>query len=66
MLGTTYKTKKELKAQIGQPLKYIETSMFGLEYNDNGSLTVVGPCPHTNRKYFANVTMVNGLIKAVK
>ena len=66
MLGASYPSKKELKANIGKPLRYIETSMFGAEYKDNGKLIVVGPCPHTNRKWFANIEMVNGLIAKVK
>ena len=36
MMGANYKTKKDLKAAIGQPLRYVETSMFGAEYRDNG------------------------------
>jgi hypothetical protein len=59
-----YKTKKELKAAIGQPLRHKETSLFGPEYRNNGVVFVVGPCEHT-RKWFAKVTMENGLIKGV-
>ena len=65
MLGANYKTKKELKSQIGKPLDYIETSIFGNEYKENGSFCVVGPSPNL-RKWFAQVTIVNGLIKTVK
>lgn len=65
MLGANYKTKKELKSQIGKPLDYIETSLFGPEYKENGSFCVVGPSPYV-RKWFAQVTIENGLIKAVK
>ena len=32
MLQLCYETKKELKANIGNELDYIETSMFGEEY----------------------------------
>lgn len=66
MMGATYKSKKELKENIGKPLCYQETSMFGREYKDNGSFCVVGPDAYTNRKWYANVTMENGLIKSVK
>lgn len=59
-----YKTKKELKAAVGRPLAYTETSMFGPEYRPDGVLTVVGPSPY-ERKWFAQVTMENGLIKKV-
>lgn len=39
MIIFNYLSKKELKASIGQPLHYIETSFFGDEYISNGSLT---------------------------
>lgn len=65
MLGAIYKTKKDLRASIGKPINVIETSMFGPEYKDNGHFCVVGPHPY-NRKWYASVTMENGLIKAVK
>ena len=65
MMGASYKTKKALKEAIGKHLRYVETSMFGEEYTDNGSFCVVGPCAHTNRKWYAQVTMENGLIKKV-
>lgn len=65
MMGASYKTKKELKATIGKPLRYVETSIFGAEYKSDGKFCVVGPCAHTNRKWFAEVTMENGLIKKV-
>lgn len=68
MLVFAYPSKKELKTQIGQPLRFIETSLFGAEYRDNGVLTGANR-PHITgmgREFFANVTMENGLIKAVK
>ena len=64
MMGANYRTKKELKAAIGQPLKYTETSMFGAEYRANGAFCVVGPSPY-ERKWFAEVTMRDGLIAKV-
>lgn len=66
MMGASYKTKKDLKAAIGQPLRFVETSFFGPEYKENGTFCVVGPCAHTNRKWYASVTMENNLIKGVK
>jgi hypothetical protein len=67
MLGATgYKTKKALKSTVGQPLNYIETSMFGEEYKENGSVTIVGPCAQTKRTWFAKVTLKNGLITKVE
>lgn len=65
-MGARYKTKKELKASVGKPLKFIETSMFGPEYKSNGTFCVVGPCPYTQRKWFAQVTMQDDKIKTVK
>lgn len=66
MLGADYATKRALKACIGERLAYIETSMFGEEYRDNGVLTVVGPDPYTKRSWFARVTMVDGIITKVQ
>lgn len=68
MLVFNYISKKELKENIGKPLRYIETSMFGPEYRDNGILTGANR-PHITgkgREFFANVTMANGLIVGVK
>jgi hypothetical protein len=64
MMGANYRTKKELKTQVGQPLDYEETSFFGLEYKENGTFCVVGPSPR-ERKWFASVTMKDGLIAKV-
>jgi hypothetical protein len=66
MMGAPYASKKVLKENIGKPLRFIETSMRGEEYKPDGTFCVVGPCPHTNRKWFAGVTLVNGLITRVK
>lgn len=68
MIIFNYPSKKELKAAIGQPLNYIETSMFGPEYKADGLLTGANR-PHITgkgREFFANVYMQNGLIKSVK
>ena len=64
MLSASYKTKKDLKASIGKPLKYVETSMFREEYRSNGQFAVVGPSPY-QRKWFASVSMRDGLIEKV-
>lgn len=63
-----YPSKKVLKENIGKPLRYIETSLFGPEYKANGTITVCNR-PHITglgREWFGNVTMENGLIKVVK
>jgi len=67
-LVVKYPSKKVLKESIGQRLRYIETSMFGPEYRDDGFLTVANR-PHITgmgREFFANVTMESGIIKGVK
>lgn len=69
MLVTGYKSKKELKAAIGEPLRYEETSMFGPEYKADGEFTVahrpaVKGLP--GREFFATVVMENGRIAKVK
>jgi hypothetical protein len=64
MMGASYPTKKALKESIGKPLHYVETSIFGSEYKANGKFCVVGPSP-TNRKWYAEVTMKDGLIQKV-
>jgi len=64
MLAANYPTKKALKEAIGKPLRFTETSFFGEEYTETGTLTVVGPSPHV-RKFYATVTMANGLIVKV-
>jgi len=68
MLVFNYASKKDLKASVGKPLRYIETSLFGNEYQSTGFLTGANR-PHLTgkgREFFANVTMVDGLIYSVK
>ena len=68
MMIFLYPSTKELKANIGKPLRYQETSFFGEEYLSNG--VIVGANrPHITgigREFFAQVTMENDIIKAVK
>ena len=64
MLVANYKTKKDLKSNVGKQLLYTETSMFGAEFNPNGKFCIVGPSAY-NRKFYAEVTMQNNLIKKV-
>ena len=66
-LVVRYDSKKDLKAAVGQRLNYLETSIVGKEYRDNGVLTVAGR-PHITgmkREFFANVTMKDGVIVKV-
>ena len=65
MMGASYPTKASLKASVGQRLRYVETSMFGEEFRENGKFCVVGPSP-LQRKWYAEVTMENGIIAKVK
>lgn len=68
MLIFNYESKKALKASIGKPLKFIETSLFGPEYKGDGFYTG-GNRPHITgrgREFFANVTVKDGLISKVK
>lgn len=68
MIIFNYSSKKELKENVGQRLDYIETSISDPEYIANGVLTGANR-PHITgkgREFFANVTMLDGLIKAVK
>ncbi len=64
MMAASYKTKKLLKENIGQELRYQETSLFGPEFKSDGTFCVVGPSPY-QRKWFAQVTMKDGLIAKV-
>lgn len=67
MLVLIYESKKQLKENIGKPLRYRETSIFGEEYTDNGSITGSNR-PHITgfkREFYANVTLKNGLIERV-
>ena len=68
MIVFNYPSKKEMKTNIGKPLRYTETSMFGPEYLDNGILTGANR-PHITRQgreFFARVTMRDGLIAKVE
>jgi hypothetical protein len=68
MLLTGYKSKKELKENVGKALVYQETSMFGDEWVADGNFAAahrpaVSGLP--GREFFASITMVNGLISKV-
>jgi hypothetical protein len=67
MMLVMYDSKKALKAAIGKPLMYQETSLFGPEYRPDGTITVARR-PHLQgggREFFARVTMRDGLIHKV-
>jgi hypothetical protein len=67
MLIFDYPSKKVLKENVGKPLRFRETSLFGAEFRENGRLTGCNR-PHMTghkREFFANVVMSDGLIKSV-
>jgi hypothetical protein len=67
MIIFNYKSKKELKENVGNSLKFIETSLFGNEYVSNGTMTGANR-PHITgigREFFAQVTMKDNLIYKV-
>jgi|TARA_R110000796_G_scaffold9588_3_gene32673 hypothetical protein len=64
MIIFDYLSKKELKANVGNRLNFIETSLFGAEYVSNGNM-VGAQRPHITgrgREFFAEVTMRDGII----
>lgn len=61
-----FRTKKELKAAVGQVPNFIETSMFGPEFKGDGRYTVVGPDPYSKRDWYATVTVRDGRIAKVE
>ena len=66
-LVVRYPSKKVLKENIGKPLLYTETSVFGAEYRDNGQF-VAANRPHITgmgREFFAEITMKDGVINKV-
>ena len=68
MMILNYPSKKELKENIGQLLRYTETSMFGPEYTPDGRFVGCNR-PHltgSKREFFAEVTMQDGKIAKVK
>jgi hypothetical protein len=68
MIVFNYPSKKALKECIGEPLRYLETSAFGSEYTDNGTITGANRPYITGlgREFYAQVTMKDGIIVKVK
>ena len=70
MMIFNYESKKELKENIGNQLRYTETSFFGNEYESNGTFAGCNrpslPEGTGTREFFASVTMQNDLIIGVK
>jgi hypothetical protein len=70
MMILNYESKKELKENIGNRLKFTETSFFGEEYKSNGTFAGCNrpslPEGTGKREFFASVTMVDDLISGVE
>ena len=67
MMLLNYDSKKDLKASIGQRLRYTETSLFGPEYTSNGVITGAHR-PHLQggREWFARVWIEDDKIVKVE
>lgn len=69
MMLVPYESKKAMKLCIGRPLRYTETSFFGIEYLDNGRFNVahrpIIQKGDGGREFFASVTMHDGMILKV-
>ena len=70
MMIFNYESKKQMKENIGQSLRYTETSLFGKEYKSDGSFVGCNrpslPEGTGTREFFANVTMEADVIKGVE
>ena len=75
MMILNYKSKKELREHVGQPLDYTETSFFGKEFIPDGTFCGCNRpyspeypkfAQRKGREFFASVTMTGGLIAVVK
>jgi hypothetical protein len=68
MLILDYPSKKEMKAAIGQKLKYTDPSITGKEYQPTGVMFGSNR-PHLTghkREFYAQVTLKDDLIVEVK
>jgi hypothetical protein len=75
MMILNYKSKKQIRENIGKPLDYTETSFFGLEYLTDGNFCGCNRpfspeypkfAQRKGREFFASVTMQGGLIFKVE
>lgn len=69
--GKRPKSKKEVKEMVAFDSTCVRleaTSMFGNEYEGpvseapNGRYNFVGPDPYTSRKFYGEITVINGKI----
>ena len=69
MMIMHYRSKKELKENVGQQLLYTETTFYEPEYQENSTFCGSNRPALTGnkgREFFATVTMKDGLIEQVK
>jgi hypothetical protein len=68
MIGTVgYKSKKQIKENIGKPFHYVETSLHGPEFKPGVWTTFVGPNAYTDRRFYGQIlTDAEGNILKVK
>lgn len=67
MMIAYYESKNALKKEIGKPLKYTETTLFGQEYRSNGTFNVCNRPSVTGarKEFFATITIKNDILVAV-
>lgn len=66
MLIGLYRSKKELKQAIGQPLRFEPTNVLVSEYTPFGRVAVRGSSPTgRQRPWMAEVTLIDGIIRRV-
>lgn len=71
MMGLTFKSKKAAKEALAErgyldQRDIIETSFFGPEYKDGTTAVCVSLDPYTVRNSFAEITIKDGRIVAIK
>lgn len=66
MLIGLYRSKKELKQAVGQPLRFEPTNVLVGEYVPFGRIAVRGPAGRRRqRPWTAEVTLIDGIIRRV-
>ena len=63
-LTPPFATKKALKAHKSNPVTLIDPTPFGDKSLTNYTGPIVGPGPY-DRKYYATVTVINGILTKV-
>lgn len=63
---TNYKTKKALKAAVGNEERVFQPGPFGDGFKTDGTFTVEGPHYPQPHRWYAHVTLRDGKIVSVK